>query len=158
MKKLTLVFLLTTSLLMTTAGLAVASEPAQIIRFPVTGFALLNPCAGEVVEIVRGTFQIVLHETVDASGGIHLIAEGNAQGVEGVSASGRYRVTGGFWAEYNKNGSNAQEVFTETVVFNVISQSSTDNFTFEGVVHFTINANGEVTTAFAKTADGVCRG
>ncbi|MDP8942849.1 MAG: hypothetical protein M3N16_01815 [Actinomycetota bacterium] len=139
------------------AAPAHASQPPEIVRFPLAGELFVNPCNGEPVEIVRGEFQIVFHSTADGGGGFHTIAEGNAKGVEGVSPSGRYRFGGGFWAEFN-TGPNRAETFTVTDVFNAISQGSVENFTLETAVHFTIDANGRPTSVVANFADGTCRG
>lgn len=141
------------------AAPAQANQPPQIVDTPVAGDSVVNQCTGETVTFVRGTFQIVFHETEDASDGFHFIVEGNAKGIEGVSDTGtHYRATGGFWAEGNKNGSTAQETFTVTEVFNLVSQGSGDNFTVESVFHFTVNSAGEVTSTFLRFADGTCRG
>ncbi len=123
-------------------GAALASEPPVILRIPINE-PIVNPCNGESV-FLTGTFQIVLHGTEDASGGSHFIAEGNAQGVGGVSASGtKYRATGGFWDEFNSN--NGATVFNSVGVFNIISQGTAPNFISEVTFKFTVNANGEPT-------------
>ena len=155
MRKLCVV--LTLALPVLAAAPAQANEPAAIVRFPVTGGTFINPCTAEPVTIVKGTFQIVSHGTLDAGGGFHGIAEGNAQGVEAVSPSGRYRVTGGFWSEFN-TGPERATVETVTNVFNLISQGSTDNLAVETAAHVTFNANGEPTAIHFSQADGTCRG
>ncbi len=129
-------------------GAALASEPPVILRIPINE-TIANPCNGESV-LFTGTFQIVFHETTDASGGSHFIAEGNAQGIQGVSASGtKYRATGGFWDEFNSN--NGATVFNSVGVFNIISQGTAPNFISEVTFKLTTNANGEPTAEVVHT-------
>lgn len=136
---------------------AQASQAPEILRFPVAGEVFVNPCTGETVTVVNGSFQIVLHETFDGSGGAHVIAEGNAHGVQAVSDTGtRYQLPGGFWAEFNTNGDQQTESVVD--VFNMISQGTGENFTIETVEHITVNANGDVTAEFSHFADSTCRG
>lgn len=159
MRKLLLVLSLLAAAVIAAAP-AQGSEPSRIERFPVAGETWVNPCNGETVTLGGGVFQVVTHETTDASGGEHLIAEGNAKGVEGVGDAGnRYRATGGFWAEFNlNNGGDASQIFTITEVLNLVSRGSDDNFTVETVTHITVNSNGDVTSDFDLAADGTCRG
>ena len=141
-----IVFMVTVALVMAAmalaGGAALASQKPEILRFPIDE-TVVNPCNGESVHLT-GTFQIVLHETQDASGGSHFIAEGNAKGVRGVGTSGtQYRATGGFWDEFNTNGRTV--VSNSVSVFNIISKGPAPNFVSEVTVKLTVNANGEVT-------------
>ena len=120
------------------SGVALASQKPQIVRIPIDE-TVLNPCNGESVHLT-GTFQIVFHVTEDASGGFHLIAEGNAQGVKGVGTSGtQYRATGGFWDELNTRSTGG--VFHSVAVFNLISQGAAPNFLEKFKFKITVNAN-----------------
>lgn len=153
------------ALLALTVLAALASAPAQgserteMFRFAVAGGSVVNPCTGETVTFTQGSFQIVAREGEDSSGGLHVITEANAQGIEGVSDTGTpYRVSGGFWAELNDNGANAQQVFTVTDVLNLTSRGSGDNLAVQTAFHLTLDADGDVTSLHFEQADGPCRG
>lgn len=127
------------------AGVASASDGAQVQVSNVTGETLVNPCNGETVTITSGTFQIVVHETA-IPGGYHLNVEGNARGVKGVSASGaNYQVPGGFWD--TTNATPGAQVNTQVGVFNLVGQAGAPNFRTLGVLHLTVAANGNVTAS-----------
>ncbi len=143
MKKLALALMLVAALLATTALSALADGRPLILRIPQSS-TLTNPCNGEVIEL-SGTFQIVIHETMDSSGGSHFIIEGNAQGVSGVSTTGtRYRVTGGFWDEFN-SGPDRGAVSNSVGVLNILSQGTAPNFLEHATLKVSFNANGEPT-------------
>jgi hypothetical protein len=145
MRRLTLLLTMMGATVLLAGGVALASQKPEILRFPIDE-TMVNPCNGESVHLT-GTFQIVLHETQDASGGSHFIAEGNAKGIRGVGTSGtQYRATGGFWDEFNTNGRT--EVSNSVSVFNIISKGPAPNFISEVNVKLTVNANGEVTAEF----------
>jgi hypothetical protein len=137
---------------------AQANEPPVRIVDPVAGDTFVNPCTGETVTLVSGTFVIVLHGFEDSASGLHAIAEGNAHGVAGVGSTGTaYRAAGGFWAEFNvRPGSTA--VVTITDVLQLISRGSGDNLTLDAAFHVTVNANGDPTAFVDVVADDTCRG
>jgi len=66
-----------------------------------------------------------------------------------------YQLGGGFWIEMNVTpGATTQ---TEVDVFNAIGQGSAPNFTVRGVVHTTVDANGNVTASVDHlTNPGLC--
>jgi hypothetical protein len=133
---------------------ALASSPPTIIRQDVTGATVV--CNGETLTVTSGTFKIVAHEIGTPSGAYHLIVEGNAQGVNALAPTGAsYQIPGGFWIEVNATPGATTN--TETDVLNVIGQGSAPNFTVRGIVHTTVDANGNV-TAFVDhfTATGSC--
>jgi hypothetical protein len=106
--------------------------------------------------VTSGVLKIVTHQTLTPSGAYHLGVEGNAQGVHAVAPTGAtYQLPGGFWIETNVTpGATTQ---TETSVFNAIGQGSAPNFTVRGVVHTTVDANGNVTSSVDHfTATGNC--
>jgi hypothetical protein len=123
-----------------------AAGGAQIQNESVVGDVLVNPCNGETVTVTAGTFQIVDHVTATSSGAFHVIAQGNAHGVQGVGTSGAsYQAPGGFWVEMN--ATPGAHVDTEVSVFNLIGQGSTPDFRSSGVLHVTVDANGNVTAS-----------
>jgi hypothetical protein len=108
-----------------------------------------------VLTVTSGVLKIVTHETLTPSGAYHLGIQANAQGVSAVAPSGAaYQVPGGFRIQMNLTpGATAQ---TEVDVLNVVGQGSAPNFTVRGVVHTTVNANGDVTALvdhFRSTGD-----
>jgi hypothetical protein len=133
---------------------AAASGGTTIDRQDVTGSTVV--CPDTVLTVTSGVLKIVTHETVTPSGAYHLGVEANAQGVKAVAPTGAaYQLPGGFWIEVNVTpGATTQ---TEVDVLNVIGQGSAPNFTVRGVVHTTVNANGNV-TAFVNhfTSTGDC--
>ena len=155
MRKLTVV--LAALVVAFAAAPAHGSQPPEIVRVPAEGLTIDNPCTNEVLTVVRGTFQTVFHFTEDSDGGLHVIFEMNAQNVEAVGTSGRYRITGGFWGELN-TGPDQATVDTFSSVFSVVSQTSTENLTVVFVLHVTFDANGRLTAFAQNLADGVCRG
>jgi hypothetical protein len=134
---------------------ATAAGGAQIQNESVVGDVLVNPCNGESVTITSGTFQIVTHETATSSGGFHLNVAGNAQGVKGVGTGGAsYQAPGGFWVEMN--ATPGAQVSTEVGVLNLIGQGTTPDFRQGGVLHVTVDANGNVTASIDRQVE-TCR-
>jgi hypothetical protein len=137
----------------TAAGAAAASGTA-ITRQDVTGSTAV--CNDTVLTVTSGFFQFTVHETLTPSGAYHLRLAGNAQGVHAVAPTGAtYQLPGGFWIETNVTpGATTQ---TAVDVFNAIGQGSAPNFTVRGVVHTTVDANGNVTASVDHfTATGNC--
>ena len=133
---------------------AAASGGTTISRQDVTGSTAV--CNDTVLTITSGVLKIVTHETLTPSGAYHLGVEANAQGVQAVAPGGAaYHLPGGFWIEVNvTRGATTQ---TEVDVFNAIGQGSAPNFTVRGVVHMTVDANGNVTVLVDHfTATGNC--
>jgi hypothetical protein len=132
---------------------AAASGGTTIERQDVTGSTVV--CPDTVLTVTSGVFKIVTHETLTPSGAYHLAVQANAQGVKAVAPNGAaYQVPGGFWVETNVTpGATTQN---EVDVLNVVGQGGAPNFTVRGVVHLTVNANGNVTALvnhFTSTGD-----
>jgi hypothetical protein len=134
-------------------ALALGAKPTQAQaqtdtfnqRAPIDG-VFFNECTGEFVTYA-GTEHVVIHRTEDASGGFHFKFHENIQ-VQGESASG---------AKYVAHEiDNESEVFSESADNLTItrtlqfirqgSETATDDFLLKQLVHFTINANGELTS------------
>ena len=124
-----------------TAAGAAAAGGTTITRQDVTGETAV--CNDTVLTVTSGFFQIVTHETQTPSGAYYLGVEANAQGVKAVAPTGAtYQLPGGFRMEMNQTpGATTQ---TEVDVLNVVGQGSAPNFTVHGVVHTTVDANGNV--------------
>ena len=132
------------------------ADGAQIQNESLVGDVVVNPCNGERVTITAGTFQIVDHVTATSSGGFHVIAEGNAHGVKGIGTSGAsYQAPGGFWVEMNVTP--GAQVNTEVGFLSLIGQGTVPDFRQGGVLHLTVDANGNV-TASIDTATQTCTG
>ena len=132
---------------------AAAAGGTTIARQDVTGSTVV--CNDTVVTVTSGVLKIVTHQTLTPSGAYHLGVEANAQGVHGVATTGAaYQFPGGFWIEMNVTpGATTQ---TEVDVFNAIGQGSAPNFTVRGVMHTTVDANGNVTVSFDHFTPGNC--
>lgn len=142
-----------------TAAAASASNGTTIIRFDETGSTI--SCNGSLIATVTaGSFQIIVHETQTPSGAYHLMFDGSAQGVQAETPSGaKYLIPGGFRTELNvtPGATTSNGVAFETGTLNVIGQGGAPNFTAHGVVHTTVNANGDVTASVDHfTSTGTC--
>lgn len=151
---LVLLALLLTAIATSNVAAAPASGGTTITRQDVTGDLVV--CDSQVLTVTAGTFKIVVHETLTPSGAYHLTVAGNAQGVKAVAANGAtYQLPGGFWIAVNVTPGATTE--TQIDVLNVIGQGSAPSFTVRGVVHTTIDANGNVTAFVDRfTATGSC--
>ena len=137
-----------------TAAVASASGGTTITRMPVTGTTV--NCDNGTLAVTAGSFQTTFQETATPSGAYHLVIHANAQGVRAIGPGGaRYEIPGGFWVEMNATpGAN---VSTETSVLNVIGQGGAPNFTTRGVMHVTLDANGNATATLDHfTTTGNC--
>ncbi len=120
---------------------------------------IVNPCTGELV-FLEGFGQFVSHATIDENGGHHLKMHVTLHG-QGVSASGAKYV----WHEsFNQylyfSPEESADNITLAVSFRVIRQGSAtpeDDFIGKAVVHFTRNANGEVTAEVIKVEPAECK-
>ena len=110
-----------------------------------------NPCTKEEV-LLEGTQNLLVHTTIDANGGAHILIRGNSAQLQGESASGVKYVA---HQTINQilNGSFSSETgttFTVTNTLQVIRQGSAtptpDDFVLNQVTHVTLNANGEITS------------
>jgi hypothetical protein len=120
------------------------------VRIPATSVfpSVSNPCTtpADTVTVTGGIAHLHLEMTTDSNGGMHADINGNLEGVTGVGApSGdNYQITAWFHVNVQLNSSGTT-VFSDGDVFHVISKSSSANFDFSGVVHFTVTANGDLT-------------
>ncbi len=108
---------------------------------------LFDVCNGELVDFVTQR-KIITTVTDDGAGGFHLGIHRAWRG------TGVGQVTG---TVYNMNfpnqiqlyaGGPFPEVFTQRIANNLVTQGASDNRLFSLIAHTTINANGDVTTAF----------
>lgn len=132
---------------------AAAGSGATITRDDVTGDTVV--CGDETLTVTSGGFQIVTRQALTPSGALHVIVEGNAQGVKAVSTSGAsYQLPGGFWVEFNATPGATTE--TETGVLNVIGRGDAPDFRVRDVVHVTVDANGLITASVDFHSGATC--
>ncbi len=125
-------------------------------RAPLT-FSIPSPCTGETINFT-GTEHTVTHTTTDSGGGTHTDITVNFQGLSGVGqVSGRqYNATSNLNTSINCGTGSACES-TENLIVTITSQGNADNFISHSVIHFTLNANGELTSEVAHV-NGECGG
>jgi hypothetical protein len=116
--------------------------------------AVLNvPCAnngvGEDIAI-SGTLRVVIHTTIDGSGGSHTTYHAASEGVTavGLITGDTYQVTGMTGHAINVTA-GSESTFVDS--FNIVGPGPGNNFLFHQTVHVTINANGEVTVSHEDT-------
>jgi hypothetical protein len=105
------------------------------------------------IEIVSysGILHAVAHTTITSTGSIHTFVQFNPVG--GVSAVGlttgtKYVVPGMLHDNFNLEGADFPLTHTFVNNFQVIGAGSVPNLNLHETFHITINANGEITTAF----------
>jgi hypothetical protein len=137
-----------------TAGTALAQSETETFndRVPIEG-RLFNACTQEFVTY-EGTQYFVLHITEDPNGGFHVKGHFHNQ-IQGVSTSGAKYVTHQtennhqYFDVFSESGSNF--TFTQTTqVIRQGSETSADDFQAKGLMHLTVNANGEITSQFEQ--------
>ena len=112
--------------------------------------ATIEACNGEDVHL-SGELLFISHITVDASGAIHSAFILVPQDVVGVGADSgvQYRAVGGDREQfYNLDADVGPITYTNTDMYNLVSQGSSDNFQVKYTFHATVNANGELTVEF----------
>jgi hypothetical protein len=123
-------------------------------------FAEFVPCAadgaGEWV-VLSGDLHVFFHTTADVDGGVHSTYQFNPQGVIGIgqTTGDVYRGTGvSRGSLFVKEGEIRTE--TENEVFMLIGPGAGNNFLVHGILHYTVNANGDV-TAFVDNYTVECK-
>ncbi|WP_458208122.1 hypothetical protein [Haladaptatus sp. NG-SE-30] len=122
---------------------AAADQPQ---RDSLVGTVIPNPCTGEDMVVTKGRSLFDLDTRPDGSGGVHITLHFNTQGAEteGTESGRTYLLNGA--AAFSQNVKPPFPVIvTDTVNVRVISQGSADNQLIKGRMHFTVNANGDVT-------------
>jgi hypothetical protein len=137
------------------AAAAWANDGAMVIRSSVVGEQVVCD-SSPILTITAGLFQFVVHETQTSSGAFHVDLAGNAQGIQAVNevTGAKYLIPGGFSMEMNVTP--GATVSNDTGVIRVIGQGGAPNFTSGGVVHTTVDANGNVTASVDHFTMGSC--
>lgn len=127
------------------------------ISYPLD-LSVFNECAdggnGEIVEL-SGNMHEVFHVTLDGKGGLHVKTHINPQGVSGVglTTGAKYQGVG---VTQDKLNAKTGETFTYVNNYRIIGQGPGNNFMLHENIHFTVNANGEV-TASHENFSATCR-
>jgi hypothetical protein len=111
---------------------------------PIDGLAVI-PKTGHLVQ-VSGPLHIVLEETFDSSGGLHIKEHMQPQGVSGVdlTTGAKYQGTG-VTLDMEIVTANGAINFTFVNNFRLIGQGPNNNYTVHENTQFTFNANGILT-------------
>ncbi len=137
--------------------LAEVSHNDQRISFEESGvFPVPRGCTGEPVQwTIRQ--EMHLHETIDANGGFHGSSQFHDQGSYGIGlvTGAMYRLAETVNESFNMQAD--QLPTNDTAIFHrrFISQGSLNNFRVLNIFHYTIDANG-VMTSFKETSERVC--
>ena len=134
---------------------ASANDGAMVSRSSVVGEQVVCDNSPSLT-ITAGFFQFVVHERQTPSGAYHLGVEGHAQGIQAVNevSGAKYLIPGGFSMEMNVTP--GATVSNYTGVIRVIGQGGAPNFTAGGVLHTTVDANGNVTASVDRFTSGSC--
>jgi hypothetical protein len=129
-----------------TGSSALAStEPYTVVgKIALDGTVIADICTGEDV-VLAGDYLWEVHGTVTETGPYHAHYVIAYQGVEGTgqTTSDRYRFAGASQQAYDWNGA---EQYTLISQIRLVSPGSASDLVITFHVHFTTNANGEVTT------------
>jgi hypothetical protein len=111
------------------------------------GTTALSDCGGEDIA-VTGTFHRVLTITSDQAGGFHVNDHFDFTGLKGASAltGANYVANQISLVNFNVSASTLGFEVTQPITFKLIGQGSAPDEVATGLVHYTINANGELTT------------
>src|SRR5262245_62107981 len=100
-------------------------------------------CNGEEV-FLSGELLLMFHTSFDAGGGIHAKSTLVPLQIHGVgSETGAvYKAVGGDRSHFNIDADFAPYIFTETSMYNLVSQGGSGNLQLKFTFHVIINANG----------------
>lgn len=119
---------------------------------------IIEACNGELVYL-SGELLLTFHSTIDDQGKLHesfMLIPRNIRGVGSMTGT-EYRAVGGDRSIFNVDIDDAPLTYTNTDMFNLVSQGSSDNFLGKFTIHVTFNANGEW-TADVDHFSGECVG
>ena len=152
------------ALVMTLTLVAVTAFPAYAQASTITE-RVIEPfdtiviaCNGEEV-FLSGELLLIFHTTIDAGGGIHekfTLVPNHVRGVSTVTGI-QYKAVGGDRSHFNAYTDFAPFIFTNTDMFNVISQGGSENLQVKFTFHVTVNANG-VEAVFVDHFSAKCVG
>ena len=124
-------------------------------------FAVQNYCAGgrfgEIV-VFQGDQHLVFTQSMTADGHVNMLIHWNAEGITGIGqyTGFTYRATG-VTADHTISSTGFPYTGTFTNEYHVIGQGQATNGDLHEVVHFTVNANGDL-TAWVTDYNFSCKG
>lgn len=134
--------------LATSLAIASSAQAAVVLREDVIiDQVIVNQCLNEPLHI-RGIFHVVVRETIDNAGGVHTgFHLNNAQKFHGETASGvKYvQAQGGAIVVDNAGPAVNQTITVTTILNRQGSEFPGDDQHQHTTLHFTQNANGELT-------------
>lgn len=153
MKKLLCFAVLIAVLGLTAAGgFAKATVVTTNIEKPMS-FEFYVPCAlegkGELV-IFAGRLHVLSHTTFDNNGGYHLQLHFQPKDMKGTgqTSGDTYQATGVTKESWNESPETLPHQYTLVDNFRIIGQGPGNNYLWHWTLHFTVNANGDVTADF----------
>jgi len=130
---------------------------AVVSKTPIEAtFTESDPCFGELIQVsIRQ--QLIVHESVDATGGTHFHFVVNDKGstATGLTTGATWRQVGATRVGENIRGT-APLAATVVNVLNFIGTGATPNLLIHQVIHLTVNAQG-VLTAEVDRSTVACR-
>jgi hypothetical protein len=144
---LTGLMLLVVTTLTASPVLAQAETYTESERYPVH-FEIWNPCTEEDV-LIDGYFHEMFHVTVSEDGRLLLRGQLNPQNVVGVGldTGAQYRFSGTVNEVDHFAVGTGAETYTFIDQHHFIAKGVSENTVMQETVHFTRNANGEMTSA-----------
>lgn len=124
---------------------AKATTASEIFTEPYN--ATITACNGEEVQL-SGELLFIFHTNRDAQDALHTAITLVPNRVTGVgSETGTtYRAVGGDRENYYNLDGIAPITYTNTDMYNLVSQDGSDNLQIKYTFHVTVNANGEIST------------
>lgn len=113
-----------------------------------------NNGAGEPV-LISGTLHVLIHQTISDAGHLQFKVHFQPQGASGVglTTGDTYRATGVTQQTQTVDLTDgAPQEFTFINNFRIIGKGPDNNLLVHQTVHFTVNANGEVTAEVVNTS------
>ena len=143
-----------------TASASFGGSQTVTMQVP-TQFAIQDRCAGgrfgEII-VFQGNQHLVFTETANSAGHYSMKLQWNADDVTGIGqyTGFTYRATGVSQYEFAMNGDYP---YTQTMInnYHVIGQGQATNGNLHETVHFTVNANGDI-TAWVTDYNFDCQG
>jgi hypothetical protein len=136
-----------------TFGLALPARAEIVVNDSIPYlFVVGNPCTGEPV-LLSGTLHRLVHVTTDENGGFHFYSHFQPMGIsgEGLLSGRKYHGTGGTINMTNdSSGPHVEDSFVNN--FKIVGQGPGGNWMVHTNTHFTIDANGNITTNIVNTS------
>lgn len=151
-KILALVLALALSAVATFPTFAKATTASEIFIEPYN--ATITACNGEEVQL-SGELLFIFHTNRDAQDALHTTIALVPNQIVGVGSEtgATYRAVGGDRENYYNLDGEAPITYTNTDMFNLVSQGSSDNLLAKYTFHVTVNANGEISAEVDQTTE-----